>query len=181
MIPDPHLPGCPQGDTSQLCPTMGSRPHQPHTLGHHTLQVDDVGVVELRHDAGFAQEVPSLLLRVACFQCLDGHRNLPLPWQLQAAVAHLSGFPCKAREDEGMRRSSASFIDPPAPRITQSAGTLTECCSPSELLGFLRITASEDRKDCPSPASSATSGNWAEISATTSLWCLLLKAMGQEQ
>jgi len=35
------------------------------TLGDHPLQVDDVGMVKLPHDAGFAQEVPPLLLSVA--------------------------------------------------------------------------------------------------------------------
>lgn len=39
--------------------------HHRRALGHDTLQVDDVGMVELAHDGGFAQEVPALLLRVA--------------------------------------------------------------------------------------------------------------------
>lgn len=129
--PDSHLPGCPQGDTSQLCPAILSVPCQPHTPGDHALQVDDIGVVELCHDAGLTQEVPPLLFRVARLQCFDGHRNLPLPWQLQAAVAHLSRLPCKARESGGMESSSASCTHPPTPRIILSVSILTAYPSPS--------------------------------------------------
>lgn len=115
VSPDPHLPGCLQGDASQLCSAIHSLPCQPRTPGDHPLQVDDVGVVELCHDAGLTQEVPPLLLCVACLQCFDGHGNLPLPWQLQAAVAHLSRLPCKARESASMESSSASCAHPPTP------------------------------------------------------------------
>lgn len=39
--------------------------HHRGALGDNTLQVDDVGVVELAHDGGLAQEVPALLLGIA--------------------------------------------------------------------------------------------------------------------
>lgn len=37
------------------------------TPGHNSFQVDDVGMLELAHDASLAQEFPPLLLRVAHF------------------------------------------------------------------------------------------------------------------
>lgn len=46
------------------------------TARDHTLQPDDVGMVKLSHDARLAQEVPPLLVRVACLQSLDGHTDL---------------------------------------------------------------------------------------------------------
>lgn len=64
--------------------------HYWSTLGHHSLQVDDVGMVELPHDAGFAQEVPPLLLSVAWFQSLDGHQNLPLSRKPEITTTYLS-------------------------------------------------------------------------------------------
>lgn len=60
------------------------------TLCDHTLQPDDVGMVELAHDRRLPQEVPPLLLAVACLQGLDGYRDLPLPWQPKGATAHLA-------------------------------------------------------------------------------------------
>ena len=57
--------------------------HDRTALGDHALQANDVGVVELAHDAGLAQEVPPLLLRVARLQRLDGHVDLSLPRQFQ--------------------------------------------------------------------------------------------------
>ncbi|KAL0183748.1 hypothetical protein M9458_019444, partial [Cirrhinus mrigala] len=54
---------------------------------------DDVGVVELSHDAGFAEEVPPLFLGVSGFERLDGHTDLLLRRQLQSAAAHLSKLP----------------------------------------------------------------------------------------
>lgn len=59
------------------------------TSRHDPLQVNDVRMIELSHDAGLAQEVPPLLLCVAHFQRLDGDRNVPLPGQLEPATAHL--------------------------------------------------------------------------------------------
>lgn len=39
--------------------------HNRTALGDHAFQVDDIGMVELAHDAGLTQEIPSLLFRVA--------------------------------------------------------------------------------------------------------------------
>ncbi len=64
--------------------------HYWSALGHHSFQMDDVGMVKLPHDAGFAQEVPPLLLRVAWFQSLNGHQNLPLPRKPEITAAYLS-------------------------------------------------------------------------------------------
>ena len=55
--------------------------------------MNDVGVVELAHDAGLRQEVPPLLVSVAGLQRLDGHADLPLAWHLQAATADLPELP----------------------------------------------------------------------------------------
>lgn len=55
--------------------------------------MNDVGVVELAHDAGLRQEVPSLLVSVAGLQRLDGHADLSLAWHLQAAAADLTELP----------------------------------------------------------------------------------------
>lgn len=69
---------------------MGAKP-QP-TLRHDSLQADDVGMIKLRHDGCFSQEVPLLLLRVAHLQGLQGHRDVSLPRQPHASVANLSEF-----------------------------------------------------------------------------------------
>lgn len=37
------------------------------TSGHNSFQMNDIGMIELAHDAGFAQEFPPLLLCVAHF------------------------------------------------------------------------------------------------------------------
>jgi len=68
--------------------------HDRAALGHHALQVDDVGVGELAHDAGLTQEVPPLPLCVAHLQCLDGHKDLTAARQLQAPTAHLTKLSC---------------------------------------------------------------------------------------
>lgn len=66
-----------------------SNDHYRAAFCHHTLQVDDVGVIKLTHDAGFTQEVPPLLLGVAWFQCFNGYQDLSLPRQTQVSTAHL--------------------------------------------------------------------------------------------
>lgn len=43
-----------------------SNDHHRAALGHHPLQMDDVGMVELAHDRRLTQEVPSLAFSVAC-------------------------------------------------------------------------------------------------------------------
>lgn len=63
--------------------------HDRAAFCHHALQVDDVGVIKLAHDAGFAQEVPPLLFSVARLQCLDGYQDLSLSRQAQVSAAHL--------------------------------------------------------------------------------------------
>lgn len=60
------------------------------TSGHNSFQSDNVGVVKLAHDACLTEEIPSLLLCVACFQTLDGHMDLPFTGQTQTAAAHLA-------------------------------------------------------------------------------------------
>lgn len=67
--------------------------HHRRAFGDNTLQVDDIGVVELAHDGCLTQEVPPLLLRVARLECLDGHKDLSLAWQLQVATADLAKLP----------------------------------------------------------------------------------------
>lgn len=60
------------------------------TSGNNPFQPDDVGVVKLAHDACLTEEIPPLLLCVACFQTLDGHMDLPFTGQTQTSTAHLS-------------------------------------------------------------------------------------------
>lgn len=55
--------------------------------------MDDVGVVELAHDGGLAQEVPALLLSIARLERLDGYKDLSLAWKLQVATAYLTKLP----------------------------------------------------------------------------------------
>lgn len=80
-----HLPVCKKRTKLRAWPTFGD----------HALEVNDVGVVELAHDAGLGQEVPPLLVGVAGLQRLDGHADLPLAGHLQAAAAHLAELPWK--------------------------------------------------------------------------------------
>lgn len=65
-------------------------PFVPLTGGDDALQPDDVGVVKLSQDAGLAEEGAPLLVRAAGAQRLDGHRQLPLAGQLEAAAANLA-------------------------------------------------------------------------------------------
>lgn len=62
------------------------------TLGHDSLQADDIGMIKLSHDGGFSEEVPLLLLRVSHLQGLQGHRDVSLPRQPHASVANLPEF-----------------------------------------------------------------------------------------
>lgn len=82
-----------------------SEDHDGHTVGDHTLQADDVGVLELAHDGGLAQELAPLALRVATLQGLDGHAALLLPWGLEPPPAHLAKL--TFREDTEGQLSSA--------------------------------------------------------------------------
>lgn len=68
--------------------------HDRPTLGDHALQANDVGMVELAHDARLAQKVPTLLLRVPGLQRLDGHIDFPLARKFQTPLVHLSKLPC---------------------------------------------------------------------------------------
>lgn len=66
--------------------------HDRAALGHHALQVDDVGVVELPHDARFSQEISPLLLCVAHLQGFDSHWKLAFSLQFQPSTADFSKF-----------------------------------------------------------------------------------------
>lgn len=60
------------------------------TSGNDALQSDNVGVVELAHNAGLAEEVSSLFLWISCLQTFDGHVDLSLAGKLQTAAANLT-------------------------------------------------------------------------------------------
>lgn len=77
-------------ETGQFFKVIEKRQSLGLTFGDHTLQVNDIGVVELAHDAGLRQEVPPLLVSVAGLQSLYGHTDFPLAWHLQAAAANLT-------------------------------------------------------------------------------------------
>lgn len=64
------------------------------TSRHDSLQMNDIRMVKLSHNAGFTQEVTPLLLSVAHFECLDGNWHIPFSRQLQSATAHLSKLSC---------------------------------------------------------------------------------------
>lgn len=64
------------------------------TSCHHTLQTDDIGMVKLGHDAGFAQKISPLFLSVADLQSLQGHGDVPLPRQPHTAVTHFPKLSC---------------------------------------------------------------------------------------
>lgn len=59
------------------------------TFCDHTLQPDDVWMVELSHDGRLREEVSPLFVRVSCLQTLDGHIDLPLPLNTETTAAHL--------------------------------------------------------------------------------------------
>lgn len=61
--------------------------------GQHPLQMDDVGVVELAHDACLGQEVAPLMLGVARFQSFDGHGCFLPARLLQPPATNLSKLP----------------------------------------------------------------------------------------
>lgn len=76
------------------CPSpslLSSLPISPPLLtgGDDALQADDVGVVKLSQDAGLAEEGTPLFVGAAGPQGLDGHGELSLTGQLQAAATHL--------------------------------------------------------------------------------------------
>lgn len=92
---------CLQGSHETFHPTV-------LTFGDDSLQTDDVGVIELAHDAGLTQEIAPLLLRVSGFQGLDGHADLPLPGRLQAPATHLAELTC-----EQTPHAALGYITPP--------------------------------------------------------------------
>lgn len=85
--------------------------HDRTALGDHPLQVNDVGMVELAHDAGLAQEVPSLLFCVARLQSFDGHKHLPFARQLQVTAAHLSKLSCEEVTEQWFYMSKLQLAD----------------------------------------------------------------------
>lgn len=60
------------------------------TFGDDSLQADDIWVRELPHDAGLAQEVLPLFLRVPRLQGLDRYGHLPSPGSLHCAPKHFA-------------------------------------------------------------------------------------------
>ena len=59
------------------------------TFGDNSLQIDDIGVVKLSHNARLRQEVEAILVRGSRFQGLDGHRDV-LPVVRQVTLAHVT-------------------------------------------------------------------------------------------
>lgn len=69
--------------------------HDWSVLGDHTLQMDDIGMFKLPHDAGLAQELPPLFIRVTWLQGLNSYCVFTLPWVFQAPKAYLSKLTCQ--------------------------------------------------------------------------------------
>ena len=76
--------------------------HHRTTLGHYTLQVDDIRVVKLAHDGCLTQEVPPLAFSVAHLQRLNSHQDLSLPRLPEVSTAHLPKLSCQTREVSGV-------------------------------------------------------------------------------
>lgn len=70
------------------------------TFSDDSLKADDVGVIKLAHNAGLAQEITSLLLRVSGFEGFDGHADLSFPWHLQAPTTHFAELTCDTHHTE---------------------------------------------------------------------------------
>ena len=89
------------GTTQPLVCVRGER----LTFGDHPFQANDVLVGELAHDAGLAQEVLPLLLRVAGLQGLDGYGHVAPAGRLHHPAKHLPELSCKTRR-EGLLEST---------------------------------------------------------------------------
>lgn len=70
--------------------------HHWSTLGDHTFQTDNVGVVKLAHDRSLRQEVSPLPVSVAHFKSLDGYDDLSAARQLEATAANLPKLSCES-------------------------------------------------------------------------------------
>ena len=70
-------------------------------LGDHALQEDDVGVLELPHDAGLGEEVDLGLVRAAGLESLDGHEHVGPLGGGEAAAAHVAEL---SAADDGLDR-----------------------------------------------------------------------------
>lgn len=64
--------------------------HDGVGLGDHALQEDDVGVLELAHDAGLGEEVHARFVRAARLQRFDGDVRLGAAHKAQLAAAHVA-------------------------------------------------------------------------------------------
>ena len=65
-------------------------------LGHHTLEIDDILVVELSHDARFGEKVQTCFLRGTLFQRFDSHGDIFHQLQFaQPTSAHVAEFSFK--------------------------------------------------------------------------------------
>lgn len=92
------------------------------TLCDDAFKVDDVGVVELPHDACFSQEISSLFLCVAHLQGFDSHWKLTLSLQLQPSAADFPKFTFREKSEwmgswhiKGIHGAHPSTACSPAP------------------------------------------------------------------
>ena len=103
-----HVPAHPEEGVQRAVLHELGDDHDRTALGDHALQVDDVWMVELAHDAGFTEEVSPLLLRVSGFQSFDGHKHFSFARKLQVSAAHLSKLSCH-RHGKTKRCNSVTF------------------------------------------------------------------------
>lgn len=84
--------------------------HDWSALGDHPLQVDDIGMLKLPHDAGLAQELPPLFLCVTWLQGLNSYCVFALPWVFQAPKAHLSKLSCQGGKKHTSSKETQQWI-----------------------------------------------------------------------
>jgi len=84
-----HQPQYKDSSPQQLVPTFCDD----------AFKVDDVGVIELPHDACFSQEISPLFLCVAHLQGFDSHRKLTLSLQLQPPTADFPKFTFREKSE----------------------------------------------------------------------------------
>lgn len=94
--------------------------------------MNDIGVVELSHDAGLTQEVPPLFVCITSFQRLDSHINFSFARHFETPTAYFTKFTFGRGKESTLNQKHSRG----GKRIAHSYPLLSACSMPGPALVF---------------------------------------------